>query len=308
MVRIKYFFEGLKTQGFEEGKNLEAEIIDSNDLSFLEAALSKKRVFPVELIHAVGTPNAALAAQFTSRIPVVYYGAHPEGVGAEECQQNNSCGVILNLPFTAHYKNFRFIKQLIPGLENIYVPFYEKTIFCHAAMKSRYRIYKKQHPHCWVPMDSEYIGYKSIAGLSYIIGIRYYEFLYADLDELHRILDQVSPVNTLLMPYNDNFYCKSAPELLLEFSYRKEIPLLWNNNPEATQFGALAAIAGCFKQSGIISGEMAGRILKGASAAAEGYRDSTKSYSSINLKLAQSLGLQLSEVVLDKFDEVIGAS
>jgi ABC-type uncharacterized transport system substrate-binding protein len=254
----------------------------------------------------VGTPNAAISTSITQDIPIVYYGAHPEGVSADECQKNNSCGVILTLPFTANYKSFRFIKKLIPGIQRIYVPFYRETIFCQKKMKENHRLFKKQTPTpTWLPMDSELIGYRSLAALSYIIGIEYFEFLYRDADELSIALDLVNPTGSLIMPYNDSMYCKDAPNLLLETSIKRRIPLLWNNNPEATQVGAFAAIAGCFKESGYLNGRMAGKILKGAQPREMGYRTSTQSYASINLKTAELLGLEFSEEVLAYFNEII---
>lgn len=306
MVRIKYFFKGLREEGYLIGNNLDVELIDSNDLMVIESTLRRKKKDNLDLIHAVGTPNAAIAAKFTGDIPVVYYGAHPEDVGSEECKKNNSCGVILTLPFTRNYKSFRFLKKLIPGIERVYVPFYEKTIFCHKKMKENYRVFRSRNKSItWQPMDSEYIGYKSLASLCYIIGIEYFEFLYRDIDELLTLLELAEPGGSLIMPYNDSVYCKDAPNVLIKSSSKRKIPLLWNNNPEATQVGALAAVAGCFKESGYVNGKMAGKILKGAHPSAMGYQMSTKSFASINLKSAKLFGLEFSEKILEYFDEII---
>jgi ABC-type uncharacterized transport system substrate-binding protein len=306
MVRIKYFFKGLEAEGYRLGTDLQVELIDSNDPDVISAGLSGLALDTFDLIHAVGTPNAAIAAKLTSEIPIVYYGAHPEGVGVTECRKTNSCGMILNLPFTANYKNFRFLKKLMPNIQRIYVPFYEHTIFCHERMRENYRLYRsRENGKHWLPMDSQYIGYRSLASLSYIIGIEYFEYLYRDIDELSTLIDRVEPEHSLIMPYNDSVFCRDAPGVLLASSHKIGVPLLWNNNPEAAHLGAFAAVAGCFKEAGHTCGSMAGKLLNGAVPADMGYLPSTKSYACINLKTAQRFGMEFPEKVLDYFDEII---
>ncbi len=305
-VRIEYFIRGLEEKGYKKDKNSKIKVIDSNDLSMLESTLRQERGDDIDLIHAVGTPNGAIAAKFTKKIPIVYYGAHPEGVGIKECRGKNICGLILTLPFTANYKSFRFVRKLIPSVQNIYVPYYEKTIFCPEIMKEKHRMFKsKNNGPTWVPMDSEYIGYRSLASLCYIIGINYFEFVYENIDELSAVLDLMESKASMIMPYNDSAHCYGAPELLCDSSNKRGIPLIWNNNAEATQIGALAGIAGCFKEAGFVTGKMAGKILNGTQPYSLGFQISTKSYTSINLKIAKKFGLEFSDELLSHFDEVI---
>ena len=306
MVRIKYFFKGLEEEGFRDGEDFRTVIIDSNDLEEIQTRLERMDTSGIRLIHAVGSPNAAIAVQFSPEIPVVYYGAHPENVGREACQKPNCCGMELTLPFSSHYKNFRFIKRLIPGVKRIYVPFYEKTLFCPEIMKEKYERYRElMKKVVWQPQDSPYIGYRSLAGLCYIIGVEFFEFLYRDGGELAEALEEIPPENSLIMPYNDSVYCKDAPSLLLETSRRRKIPLVWNNNPEAAQLGAVAAIAGCFKESGRQNGILAGKIMKGAHPSELGFQVSTRSFSSLNLAVAEQMGFHLTRDVVDYFDEVL---
>ena len=306
LVRIKYFLKGLAEAGFTKDKNLHVKLVNSNNLGFIESALDKQKDDHIDLIHAVGTPNAAIAGIFTNKIPIVYYGAHPEGVGAAECARENICGITLTLPFTAHYKNFRFIRKLLPDAENVYVPFYESTIFCPKIMREKYRIFRsKNNGSVWVPGGSEYIPYRSLAQLCYVIGINCFELVYKDSEELSTALNHIEPKGSIIMPYNDSVYCNHAPEVLVDSSIKEGVPLLWNNNPEATQIGAMAAIAGEFKEVGLITGKMAGEILNGSKPSNIGCQISSKSYSSINLKTARIFGLRFSDDVLEHFDEVI---
>ncbi len=305
-VRIKYFYKGLEDEGYIRGRNYQVEIIDSNSMNLLEWALKEKAKEKIDLIHAVGTPNAIIAARFTKDIPIVYYGAHPEGVGESECRYPNVCGLVLTLPFTYNYKSFRFLRKLLPNVKSIYVPFYEGTIFCPEIMAQKHRAFRTINNSInWMQMDCEYIGYKSLSGLCYIIGLNYFEFVYKDANDLTDILAKIESEDSLLMPYNDSVYCENAPELLIEASHRYGVPLLWNNNPEASQIGALAAIAGCFKEAGSKTGKIAGRILNGADPSDIGTSVANKSYGSINLNTAQKFNLQFPDEVLSYFDEVL---
>ncbi len=173
-------------------------------------------------------------------------------------------------------------------------------------MKEKYRIFKSKNIGLtWMAMNSKYIAYRSLASLCYIIGINYFEYVYSNIEELSTALALIEPKGNLIMPYNDSVYCNGAPKLLCESSLKKSIPLIWNNNPQATRIGALAAIAGCFKEAGSVTGKMAGKILNGAQPSSLGFRMSTKSYASISLKTAKQLGLEFSDEVLDYFDEAI---
>lgn len=305
-VRVKSFLKGLEEEGYRKDENFIIDMIDSNDLYFLKSQLDARKKDPIDLIHAVGTPNAAIATEFSHRIPIVYYGAHPEDVGKKECRRGNICGMVLTLPFTASYKNFRFVRKLLPSVRNIYVPFYQGTIFCHPEMKEKYQAYRRNNGEPgWVEADSDYIGYKALAGLCYIIGLNYHEYLYRDIAELRRMLSLIQPEESMIMPYNDSVYCSQAPRHLCTMSNELNVPLLWNNNPEATRIGALAAVAGCFEEAGTETGRMAGRVLNGETPAQIGFKVSTRSYASINLNVANDMGIDFPGNVLDYFNEIL---
>lgn len=303
--RISFFLEGLARGGYRPGEDVEVEILDSNDLGDLAELLRAALAKPVDVIHAVGTPNALLAAEQAGGTPIVYYGAHPEGAGWEGCCRPNLCGVVLALPFTAHYKSFRFLRRLVPEAGCLWVPFFSGTVFCSAAMRDRHRRFRAAGGSRWVPMGSEHIGYRSLAGLSDIIGLDYRELVYEDAGDLAAGLAGMDPRHSVLMSYNDNVYCSGAPALLAGFSRDMGVPLVWNNNPEATQIGALAAFAGCFREAGLLTGSMAARLLAGAAPAELGHANATRSFASLNLRRAGELGFAYSPDVLARFDEIL---
>lgn len=305
-VRICSFLEGLAHGGYRAGENVEIEILDSNDLGELARLLHDALAKPADLIHAVGTPNAILAAGQAGGIPIVYYGAHPEGAGWEDCSRSNLCGMALALPFTAHYKSFRFLRKLVPEAERIWVPFFAGTVFCSTAMRDRHRRSRAAESGSrWVPMNSEHVGYRSLAGLADVIGLDYRELVYEDADDLAEGLAEMDLGRAVLMSYNDGVYCAGAPALLAGFSRDTGVPLVWNNNPEATRIGALAAFAGCFREAGLATGEMASRLLDGATPAQLGHLSATRSFASLNLRRAGELGFAYAPDVLARFDEIL---
>lgn len=309
-VRVQAFFTGLEEAGWHRGDNVVVEILDSNDLEALErqmtAALGLQRP---DLIHAVGTPNAILAVQCGGGIPVVYYGAHPEGVGVTELGLDHVRGVRLTLPFTSNYKSYRFLRRLLPKVRRVWVPFYEGTVFCPRHMKQLHRDFRCKYPGSqWIAGDSEWVGYRTLAGLHYIIGLEYRELVYRDVADLKAALFKIDPERALLMPYNDSVYCAGAPSLLTSFAAAANLPLIWNNNPEATRIGALAAIAGCFREAGALCGRQAAHILATGSTAGIESVVSSRSFASFNLGRAAALGLEVGHDVLSYFDEILPAA
>jgi ABC-type uncharacterized transport system substrate-binding protein len=306
-VRIRSFFDGLELAGYRRGHNVDVEIVDSNSLSELKTETRKAAQAGVDVIHAVGTPNAIVAAECGNGVPVVYYGAHPEGAGEAACRRAGVSGMVLTLPFTHNYKHFRFISKLFPNLKRVWVPFYEGTVFCQPEMKSIHRNHRRHGKSPWISGSEPLIGYRSLANLCYIIGVDYREFVYRDREDLLWGLDYVDGVadSDVLMPYNDSVYCEGVPAVLGTISLERNIPLFWNNNTEATQIGAVAAISGCFREAGIETGKMAAAILDGANPRNVGLLTSTKTYSSLNLARAHALGLEPPADVVAHFDEVI---
>jgi hypothetical protein len=240
---------------------------------------------------------------------VIYYGAHPEGVGEAELAHDHVRGVRLTLPFTSNYKSYRFLRRLVPEVERVWVPFYEGTVFCPEAMRERHREYRRSHPGSpWIAGDSEWIGYKSLAGLHYIIGLEYRELVYRDLDHLEAALEHIDPDRALLMPYNDSVYCAGAPRLLTGFAADAGLPLVWNNNPEATRIGALAAIAGCFREAGGVCARQAAHVLRAGTLEGIETVTSSRSFASLDLERAAALGLTPGDGVLETFDEILPAA
>lgn len=305
-VRIRAFLEGLEQGGYRPGQDVEVDIIDSNSLPELEALTREALCRPVSVIHAVGTPNAIVATHCGGNTPIVYYGAHPEGAGEAICRRAGVVGVVLTLPFTQNYKRFRLIRKLFPNVKRVWVPFYQETVFCQPDMNAMHNAHRNGNSASpWLDGNCSTVGYPSLAGLCYIIGLEYREFVYRDCQDLLSGLEYINASDGLLMPYNDSVYCAGAPSTLADFALVHRIPLFWNNNTEATRIGAVAAISGCFREAGVETGRMAASILDGIAPQRVQSLTSSKTYGSLNLDRAHALGLDPAPEVVAQFDEII---
>jgi putative ABC transport system substrate-binding protein len=298
-ARIRKFAAALEEQGWRPGRDIQLQIVDTDTRRETEVAARRLAESLVDIIHAIGTPNAVAAAAATADIPIVYYGAHPEGIGEAECSAPNVTGHILTLPFTSSYKNFRFLRRLLPDVHVVWTPFYEDTIFVRDEMKALHAGARSSTgQRVWLSGESGRVGFKTLATLAYIIGVEYRELVYSNSHELHDSIAQVDPANGLLMPYNDAFYCRGAVQTLLDASLQFGVPVIWNNNPELAAKGALAGIGADFGELGRASGELAAAILAGVSPRDRPRRRDASEVTWVNLDTARRLGLEVSADVL----------
>ena len=87
--RVQNFISALSRNGYEEGRDYELVMLDIEERPEMHAAVSEVVEEGVDLIHAIGTPNAFAAASATNAVPIVYYGAHPEGIAHETLGAEN---------------------------------------------------------------------------------------------------------------------------------------------------------------------------------------------------------------------------
>ena len=304
-IRIRTFLDGLKENGYDPGDDVSVKIFNSNDQNEILEAAGRFVSEGVDIIHAVGTPNASIARQVTDSVPVVYYGAHPQGVGLDECQGDNVCGLEMTLPFTSNYKYFLIIRKIVPYCKKLYVPFYDGTVFCHKKMRESYHDWRGKNGDRWIPSDDAHIGYDGLAKLSEVIDLEYYEFPLSDSTNIQEMFDSIDPSCGMLMVYNDSFYCPDAPAAFISEAWERKLPLIWNNNAAVANYGALAGLAGCLRESASITAEMCTKIFQGESPSHLGLVTADKTYCSYNWAAARRLGLNPSEKLLNKFDKVV---
>jgi ABC-type uncharacterized transport system substrate-binding protein len=301
--RIQGFLEGLAFGGWLEGRDFELRLADSE--SQAEAQDWARRFVDegVDLIHGFGTGNTLPAIQATTEIPIVYYGSHPEGLGLEACAARNVTGEELHIPFTSSYKKFRFLRRLLPRVRVVWVPFYERTMFVSEELRGLYReAYEDAGRPVWFSGDAPQLCFRSIAGLCYIAGVEYRETVYSDTAELVRALEEVDPRDGVLMPYNEPFTSPGAPDAILRFCLERDVPIVWNNNPQVAALGGLCGIGADFAAMGREAGRRAAAILDGMKPWELPRGHHTGQIAWINLDTARRLELDPGPEVLACFD------
>jgi len=303
---VRAFVAALAADGWREGQDFTLAVWDVE--SEEEAAATARRVAAsgVDLIHACGTALSVAAARATRRIPIVYYGSHPGGVGRQELAADNVTGQEIHIPLTSSYKGFRFLPRLVPRMRKVWVPFFERSIFVsrHARALHRAARERKGRP-VWLSGEAPRIGFPHLAGLAYVIGVEYRELVYTASAEIAPALAGIDPADGLLMLFQEPFYPPGAVEQLLAAAAEHRLPLVWNNNPPAAALGALAGVGVDFVAMGRAAGQAAARILAGTAP-----RDLPRSVHKscvawINLDTAETLGLSPDMDVLKFFNRKI---
>ena len=299
--RVRSFLKGLAQAGLEEGREFEVQLVDTDDLYTVADASARMVESGVSLIHAIGTINAVAAARATSKVPVVYYGAHPEGRGDAECAAPNVTGLVLQLPLTRTASSFQIVRKLIPNARIVYSPFLRGTIFVSERTNAIHRAARAEGEF-WLSSRKSPPGFESLARIAEEVGLEYRELLYGDLAELAEALEEIDPGNGILMPFNESFFGAGVPELFLNTSLERKIPLIWNNNAYLAGLGTLAGIGADFDAAGLRCGEIAAAILQGRMPAEIPRARFDIQLAWINLDTADLLGLEPSPVVLQAFD------
>ncbi|HEX9944969.1 MAG TPA: ABC transporter substrate binding protein [Thermoanaerobaculia bacterium] len=305
-LRMRAFVDALAANGWREGREVAIDLVDAESDAEARSAARRFADERVDLIHSFGTPVTVAVAETTSEIPIVYYGAHPEGIGDAACSAPNVTGQVIRIPFTSSYKSFRFLRRMVPRARVVWVAFYEGTMFVPPAMRAAHRAARERAGRrVWIPGSSEEVGFRTHAALAYIVGVEYRELVYSDTAELAAALEEIDPADGVLMLYNEPFYSSGATDLFLEVCRRRDIPLIWNNNPQVAALGGLCGIGADFVELGRVSGELAAAVLAGARPSDLPRRVHDRRMAWINLDTAERLGLHLESDVLNYFDRHI---
>lgn len=271
------------------------------------AALSEAFIADnVELVICAGTDSIVRWAKVNNTIPTFYFGAHPENNGLDIIEQENITGVRLNLPLVWCFQNFSFLKELVPKLENIYIPLNLGSEFAFPNIRVNYQLFRELRNEVWITGKSSYIGHRSIHFLAERLGCQYYEGPYLTLEELEECLSQMNPKHSALVGFNDTVLLDGAVDLILRFVKRKAIPLFWVNNFPIIEAGGVADFSSDFESVGKLLGAMGLQLLRDKIPVQEiKYQADPGEKFSINLKGCEELSIAVSPQLLGRFHTII---
>jgi ABC-type uncharacterized transport system substrate-binding protein len=315
-LRLREFVRALAAGGWVEGRDFDLELVDIEERPAMDRAIRELIADGVDLIHSYGTPNSVAAAEAVAAAgtgtPIVYSGAHPEGIGEATMGAANATGKVMALPFTASYKNFRFIRRFLPRVRTVWTVFFEDTVFVRPEMRELHRAARRRAGRrAWLSGSAGPVGFRTLAGLAEVVGIEYRELVFSDPAELAAGIEEIGEAapeapgtieSGVLMNYNELLHCPGAFDVLRHKSAEIRLPTIFNNNAQAAAEGLLAGIAADWGKLGRQSGEAAARILDGTSPRDIPREVHHDQMGWLNLDTARRLGLEFAAEVLTAFD------
>jgi putative ABC transport system substrate-binding protein len=275
--------DGLKSLGYEVGRNLQVEYRWADGQYDRLPALATELVREqVKVLVATGGEPAALAAKAaTSTIPVVFsIGGDPVTVGLTASFNRpggNATGVSL-LSTTPEKKRLGLLHQVVPqGLIGVLI-------------NPNYLLWREQ--------DTEVRDAARTLGRHVEIALPRSD---AELEPAFAGL--VAKQASALLVSADPFF-DTRRQQIVALAERHKLPAMYQFRDYATAGGLMSygiAIAEGYRQVGVY----AGRILRGASPADLPVQQSIRFEFVINLKTAKALGLTIPPIVLATADEVI---
>ena len=260
----------------------------------------------VELVICAGTDSIVRWAKVNNTIPTFYFGAHPENNGLDIIEQENITGVRLNLPLVWRFQNFSILKELVPKLENIYMPINLGSEFAFPNVRVNYQLFREIEKERWIAGQSSYTGHRSIHFLAERINCQYYEGPYLTLEELEQCLDQMNPEHSVIVGFNDTVLLDGAVNLILHFVRQKAIPLFWVNNLPIIEAGGVADFSSDFESVGKLLGAMSLRLLRDKIPVQEiRYQADPGEKFGINLKGCEELSIAVPPQILNRFHTII---
>jgi putative ABC transport system substrate-binding protein len=276
------FIEGLKQEGYEEGKNLKITYKNSQaDTGIANQIISNFVSNKVDLICGIATPmaQAAYSAARKQNIPVIFT-AITDPIEAELANEDGTpvgevTGTSDKLPVE---KQLEMITQITPNVKKIGI------IYCTSEVNSISAIaeYKELAPKYGVEIVDKGISTSADIPLA-----------------TDSLLNEVDCINNL----TDNTVVSSLP-IILQKASEKNIPV-FGSEIEQVKIGCLATVGLDYYELGIQTGKMAAKVLKGEKKASEiNFETIEESSLYINSKVADNLGITVPDEMKESAAEV----
>ncbi len=275
------FIEGLASEGFTEGDNLEIEFKSASDDMAANTQIAQNFANSgKDLVCGIATPSAQAlyAACLEKGIPVIF-NAISDPVEAKLAVSDTKpmdgiTGVSDRLPVADQLK---LIRNVLPEAKKIGILYTTSE----ANSVSTIEVYKQEAPT--YGFEIEALGIGSEAEVAQAADV-----LMSKVDCISNMTD-----NTVV----------SALAVVLDKANTNKIPV-FGSEEEQVKKGCIASAGLDYVELGKRAGVMAARVLKGESVADIPYETLKESKITVNKAVAQKLGITLPEDVLATADEV----
>jgi ABC-type uncharacterized transport system, periplasmic component len=274
--------DGLKEQGFDEGKQYALVVRDTQgDLKAVGAAAKSLEAENVDVIFALGSSVAVNTVKSTQSVPIVFLvGADPVTAGLVENYRKpggRATGVSTQSRDIAS-KRLELLKAIVPGVHRI-VTFY--------------------NPNNPTRYDVEGL-HAAARGLK----IQLVERQVGSVEELRAALRGLRPGDADAIFWLGDAMVSSQAEFIIEIGLTKKLPTMLQEETSVAM-GALASYGVSFRSVGHLAARHVHRILLGARPADLPVERLDRLHLAINLKTAKAIGVTVPQAVLSRADEVI---
>lgn len=270
----------LKTEGFEEGKNLTVEFQSAQGNASTAAQIAKKFVGDKpDVVVAIGTPSAQAMAAASKDIPIIY-AAVTDPVAAKlvsswEASGSNITGVSDHLPLEPQID---LMKKLVPNLQTVgyvYSPSEINSTVVLDELKAQLAPHHIQVAAAPAQRTSDVLtAARSLSGKTQLI--------YTSLD------------NNVVSSFESMY--KAANEM--------KTPLLASDTGSVAR-GAVAALGVNYHDIGTETGKIAARIFKGESAGAIASQKMSRFDLYLSPKHAAEQGITLSDEIKQAATKIV---
>jgi putative tryptophan/tyrosine transport system substrate-binding protein len=281
---LRGFVDGLRTEGFVEGRNLELlQRSASNDASRFKPLARELAAAKVDLFFAPATPMAT-AAWYAARETPIVVATILDPVALKFVQSLARPGTRVTGVTTMNHeltvKRLQLLMEAVPGLQRVGVVIDE-------AMRDA----------CTQELEHFQRAARDLKLTLVVVHVDRPERLDAAFEQLRR--ERVQAVTTTLLSTRNNLereYAQAARQARLPSMFELEV---------AAREGGLMSYGPDFEALYRRAGRYAGRVLKGEHPAELAMEEPREFKLVLNLKTAREIGLQFPPAVRLRADEVI---
>jgi putative ABC transport system substrate-binding protein len=283
--RLPAFAQGLKEEGYIEGRNVAIEYrwaLDHEDqLPVLAAELVHRRV---TVIAAGGSSASKAAKAATNTIPIVFETASDPvvlGLVASLNRQGGNLTGVTNLNVEIGQKRLELLRELLPSAANIAV---------------------LVDPSDAPTLTEQFI--RNMQAAAPALGMKLNVLRASTDQELDTVFADLGRSRADALVIGPYLFFTARIERLGELSLRYAVPAIFSNRPFVTA-GGLISYGGDARETHRLVGIYAGKILKGQKPGDLPVQRATKVELIINLKTAKALGIAIPIALSGRADELI---
>ena len=275
--------DGLKDLRMAEGKQYLLHVrAVSSDLKGVEAAAGALEAEKVDVVYAVGTTTTIAVKRATKTVPIVFYaGADPVALGLVKnfSKPGDRLTGVHSRFADLSPKRMELLKALIPSLKRVV------TFFNPAN-----------------PVATRSVKLAREAGKR--LNVELLERNVTTVEELRAGLQALKPreADALIMA-GDGMVISQA-EMVIKEANAKKIPVMLSEG-ESLEKGGFASYAVSYYSCGRLAAKYVEQIVKGTNAGDLPIEQIDTPHFAVNLKVANALGLKVSQAVLARADRVI---